>query len=89
MTDWVQLVECKQTPGAVFTIYDYTKIAYPIDSGFCLREIVTSEVKPHFILRDHPCDHIHAMHCMPNNLISIESSNQDTQSWWVSFYNTA
>lgn len=51
MTEWMQLAECKQTPGPIFTIYDYTKIAYPIDSGFCLREIITSNEKANFIKR--------------------------------------
>ena len=51
MGEWLKLVECKQTPGSIFTICDYTKIAYPIDSGFCLREIVTPHEKPIFIKR--------------------------------------
>ena len=41
MSDWMKLIECKQTPDHKFTIYDYTKIAYPIDSAICLREIMS------------------------------------------------
>ena len=51
MAHWLQLAECKQTPGPIFTIYDYTKIAYPIDSGFCIREIVIPNENATFILR--------------------------------------
>lgn len=53
MADWLRLVECKQTPTEIFTIFDYTKIAYLIDSGFCLREIVNDDEKPVFIPIEH------------------------------------
>jgi hypothetical protein len=42
MSDWLKLVECKHTPSPLFTIFDYTKIVYPMDEGFCLREIVNA-----------------------------------------------
>ena len=58
MSDWMKLIECKQTPDHKFTIYDYTKIAYPIDSAICLREIMSEGEKPTFIPIDHDYDQI-------------------------------
>jgi hypothetical protein len=41
MSDNIKLVDCFYTPKQVFTIYDYTKIAYPVNNYICIREIVT------------------------------------------------
>lgn len=37
MSEWLKLIECKYTPSSLFTIYDYTKIVYPIDNNFYLK----------------------------------------------------
>ena len=39
MNSWMKLTECRETPSSTFTLFDYTKIVYPIDSAFCVREI--------------------------------------------------
>lgn len=54
MSDNFRVVECLYTPSDNFCIYDYTKIAYLTGNFICVREIVSSDVRPNFIkLDDH------------------------------------
>jgi hypothetical protein len=53
MSDNFRTVECLYTPSHLFTIYDYTKIAYIAGSYLCIREVVTNDILPTFIKIDH------------------------------------
>lgn len=53
MSDNFRVVECLHTPSSLFTIYDYTKIAYLAGSYLCLREVVNNDTKPSFIPLEH------------------------------------
>ena len=49
MKDNFRIVEYLSTPSQLFSIYDYTKLAYLTDNYICIRELVTPDISPAFI----------------------------------------
>lgn len=49
MSDNFRISECLHTPSSIFTIHDYTKLAYLVGGYVCVREVVSSESRPLFI----------------------------------------
>ena len=56
MSESFKTVECLYTPTPLFTIYDYTKIAYIAGNYVCVREVVTNDIRPNFIKIDDQVD---------------------------------
>lgn len=72
MSEWMKLIECKQTPSPIFTIFDYTKIVYPIESALCIRQVVTSGEKPSFIFIDHQMEEIQYISSLLNTIVTLQ-----------------
>jgi hypothetical protein len=49
MSDNFRVSECLHTPSSIFTIHDYTKLAYLAGGYVCVREVVSSDSRPLFL----------------------------------------
>jgi hypothetical protein len=75
MSDNFRVSECLHTPSSIFTIHDYTKLAYLAGGYVCVREVVSSESRPLFL----PLESAHssrpfAILSFPNCVVLAEQS---------------